>query len=116
MEFTLIPPAVGPLLGDTPVTVGVGTLYTNPLLSVLASPFEFWTMMSALPAMWAGETARICVELLIVADNASLPPKVTVAPARKFEPVIVTEVPPAVEPEPGEMPVTTGKSQARYSR
>jgi len=39
---------------------------------------------------------------------AVVPPKVTVAPAAKFVPVIVTEVPPLVEPEFGETAVTVG--------
>ena len=39
---------------------------------------------------------------------AAAPPKVTVAPAAKFAPVIVTEVPPPVVPEFGETPATVG--------
>ena len=39
---------------------------------------------------------------------AAAPPMVTVAPVRKPVPVIVTEVPPAVVPELGEMLVTVG--------
>jgi hypothetical protein len=41
-------------------------------------------------------------------DVHELPPMVTVAPEIKFVPVIVTEVPPAVVPEFGEMLVTVG--------
>jgi hypothetical protein len=37
-----------------------------------------------------------------------MPPIVTSAPATKFVPVMVTEVPPLVEPELGEIPVTVG--------
>ena len=39
---------------------------------------------------------------------AAVLPKVTVAPATKFVPVIVTLLPPAVEPLFGETPVTVG--------
>ena len=41
-------------------------------------------------------------------DVHELPPIVTVVPDMKFVPVIVTEVPPAVVPEVGEMLVTVG--------
>jgi hypothetical protein len=41
-------------------------------------------------------------------DVHELPPMVTVAPDMKFVPVIVTDVPPAVVPEVGEMLVTVG--------
>jgi hypothetical protein len=39
---------------------------------------------------------------------AAVPPKVTEAPATKFDPVIVTLVPPAVEPMLGETKLTIG--------
>jgi hypothetical protein len=46
-------------------------------------------------------TAVIWVELGTVTEEADTPPKVTVAPAWKFEPVMVTGVPPAGAPEFG---------------
>jgi hypothetical protein len=39
---------------------------------------------------------------------AAVPPNVTVAPAEKFVPVIVTAVPPAVDPLFGLTPLTVG--------
>jgi hypothetical protein len=39
---------------------------------------------------------------------AASPPNITVAPAAKFVPVIVTAVPPAVDPLFGDTPLTTG--------
>jgi hypothetical protein len=39
---------------------------------------------------------------------AAVPPNVTVAPERKFVPVIVTAVPPAVDPLFGDTPLTVG--------
>jgi hypothetical protein len=39
---------------------------------------------------------------------AAVPPNVTVAPAAKFVPVIVTAVPPAVDPLFGDTLVTVG--------
>ena len=46
-------------------------------------------------------TALICVGLRTCAPVAALPPKVTVAPARKFAPLMVIAVPPVAEPEMG---------------
>ena len=43
-----------------------------------------------------------------VPTTAAVPPKVTVAPAWKFVPVIVTTVPPAAGPDAGEMPTGDG--------
>jgi len=39
---------------------------------------------------------------------AAVPPNVTVAPAAKLVPVIVTAVPPAVDPLLGDTPLTAG--------
>jgi hypothetical protein len=44
----------------------------------------------------------------MVADDAATPPNRTVAPARKFEPVIVTGVPPEVGPELADTPLIRG--------
>ena len=50
------------------------------------------------PAMPAGVVAVICVALTTTTFVAAAEPNVTVAPAAKFVPVIVTAVPPAVDP------------------
>ena len=51
----------------------------------------------------------LIVELLTTTTLvAAVPPNVTVAPEAKFVPVIVTAVPPAVDPLFGDMPVTVG--------
>jgi hypothetical protein len=52
--------------------------------------------------------AVICVPLTTTTFVAAVPPIVTVAPAAKFVPVIVTAVPPAVGPVLGDMLVTVG--------
>jgi hypothetical protein len=41
---------------------------------------------------------------------AAVPPNVTVAPAAKLVPVIVTAVPPAVNPLLGDTPLTAGSA------
>jgi len=52
--------------------------------------------------------AVIEVELATVTLVAAVPPMVTVAPLKKFVPVMVTDVPPLVLPEVGEIEVTVG--------
>ena len=60
------------------------------------------------PAVPAGVVAVILVLLATTTFVAAVPPNVTVAPVAKFVPVIVTDVPPAVEPLFGDTPVTVG--------
>ena len=48
------------------------------------------------------------VELTTLTLVAAVPPKVTVAPDWKLVPVMVTAVPPAVDPADGATPVTVG--------
>ncbi len=55
-----------------------------------------------------GDVQVIEVDDTTTTDVHELPPIVTVVPEIKFVPVIVTEVPPAVVPEDGEMLVTVG--------
>jgi len=66
------------------------------------------TVTAAAPAVPAGVMAVI--EVLLAAETfvAAIPPKVTVAPAEKFDPVIVTAVPPASGPVFGDMLLTMG--------
>ena len=60
------------------------------------------------PAECAGVVAVIEVELTTVTPVADVPPKLTVAPAAKPVPVMVTDVPPLVVPEVGEIALTVG--------
>jgi hypothetical protein len=60
------------------------------------------------PAAWAGVVAVIDVLLTTFTLVAADPPNVTVAPETKFVPVMVTAVPPLVEPELGEIAVIVG--------
>ena len=56
----------------------------------------------------AGAVAVICVALLTVKPVAAVPPKVTAVVPVKFEPLMVTLVPPVLGPAVGETPVTVG--------
>ena len=64
--------------------------------------------MVTVPAAWAGVIAVIWVGLITETPVAAIPPKVTVVAPLRFVPVIVTVVPPSVEPEVGEMLVIVG--------
>jgi hypothetical protein len=66
------------------------------------------TVTVTAPALPAGVVAVICVPLTTTTLVAALLPNVTVAPAAKFVPVIVTAVPPAVGPVLGDTLVTAG--------
>ena len=82
-------------------------MYVNPLLRLPLCPFTVTVTVTA-PALPAGVVAVICVPLTTTTFVAAAPPNVTVAPAAKFVPVIVTAVPPAAGPLFGDTPLTVG--------
>jgi len=79
-----------------------------PLARLPFSPPGFVTITVTAPAECAGVVAVIDVLLTTTTVVAAVPPNVTVAPLAKFVPVIVTPVPPAVDPLFGLTPVTVG--------
>ena len=85
-----------------------GATYVNPPVSVAFGLTPVATTTSCAPAVPDGVMQVIEVDETTITDVHELPPIVTVAPEIKFVPVIVTEVPPAVVPEVGEMLVTVG--------
>jgi hypothetical protein len=104
---TAVPPATAPLLGLTLLTVGAAT-YVNPLARLPLCPPEFVTVTVTVPALPAGAVAVIDVLFTTTTLVAAALPNVTVAPATKFVPVIVTAVPPAVVPLFGLTLLTVG--------
>jgi hypothetical protein len=68
------------------------------------------TVTATAPAFPAGVVAVIVVLFTTTTFVAAAPPNVTVAPAAKFVPEIVTEVPPAVGPLLGLTLVTAGST------
>ena len=60
------------------------------------------------PAACAAVVAVIVVLLTTVTPVADVPPSLTVAPARKPVPVMLTAVPPAVVPDVGVIELTVG--------
>ena len=63
-----------------------------------------WTV----PALPAGAIAVMLVFEVTVKLEAAVVPKLTAVAPLKLVPLIVTDVPPAVEPELGEIPVIVG--------
>src|SRR6478735_9103093 len=105
---TDVPPAVGPLVGLTLVTVGAAKNVNWSLALVALVPLGVVTVMSTVPALCAGDVAVIDVALLTVNEAAAVAPKLTaVAPVNPV-PVIVTDVPPAAGPLVGLTLVTVG--------
>jgi hypothetical protein len=106
---TDVPPAVEPVVGATPVTVGGGgaTKVNWSPAPVALVPAPVVTVTSTVPEP-AGLTAVICVELLTVTPVAVAAPNLTAVAPERLVPVIVTGVPPAVEPVVGATPVTVG--------
>jgi hypothetical protein len=74
----------------------------------LSGPGFVTVTVTTPPLPDAGVFAVICVPLTTTTFVAAALPNVTVAPAAKFVPVIVTAVPPAVDPLFGDIPLTVG--------
>jgi len=79
----------------------------NPVTRLPLCPLTVTVTVTA-PAAPAGVVAVMVVLLTTTTLVAAVPPNVTVAPERKFVPVIVTAVPPAVDPLFGDTPLTVG--------
>ena len=98
---TVVPPAVGPeanpVADNTDVIVGVST-YVKPCDPVMCPP-EPVTTTSTAPASLAGMSTVTEVALTLVIVEPSSPSNVTADVPVKLVPVIVTVVPPAVEPD-----------------
>jgi hypothetical protein len=105
---TVVPPVDGPLPGDTDPTVGKGVPKRKPPASVPVPLSVFVTVTFPVLCAHAGVVAVIVVAFTTVMLVAAAQPIVTVAPARKSVPLIVTGVPPEGEPLSGVMLVTVG--------
>ena len=105
---TDVAPKVEPELGESETTVGATTAYEYNAVPVPVNRFGFVTTISLAPTAPVGVTAVNDVELTNTTLVAAEPPTVTVAPDTNPVPVIVTAVPPAVEPLTGDTEVTVG--------
>jgi hypothetical protein len=95
------------LFGLTLLTVGV-TTYVYPFARLPLCEPAFVTVTVTAPVLPAGVVAVIVVPFTTTTLVAAALPNVTVAPVAKFVPVIVTAVPPAVDPVVGLTLVTVG--------
>ena len=114
---TEVPPAVGPALGATELTVGAATNVKSSAGEVADVPPAVVTVTLTVAAACAGEVAVIWVSETTVKVDAAVAPKVTAVAAVKPVPVMVTEVPPAVGPALGatELTVGTGAIKVKWS-
>ena len=110
---------VGIVVG-TVVGIGIEEYVNWSAIDVADVPADVVTVMSTVPAACAGLVAVtvICVSLFTVYEVADVLPKFTLFdqgfPSIKrirFVPVIVTEVPPAVVPDVGQMLVMVGAAK-----
>ena len=107
IEVTVVPPAVGPDVGEIDVTTGTGMKVNWSAGEVTLVPPGVVTVISTVPVP-AGEVAVIDVGELTTTPVALTTPNLTVVAPVRLVPVIITVVPPAVGPEFGETPVTAG--------
>ena len=79
-----------------------------PLARLPLCPLGLVTVTPTAPAPPAGVVAVIDVLLTTTTFVAAVTPNVTVAPAEKFVPLIVTAVPPSIDPLFGDTLLTVG--------
>ena len=103
---TEVPPAAGPLVGATDVTVGAATYMKQPL-HVPAWASGFVTTTFTAPAVCDVVVPVMLVSAMLDTVSAELPND-TVAPGANPVPVIVTDVPPAAAPLLGVTEATVG--------
>ena len=112
-----MPPVVGPDVGAMLVIVGAGPnpVYVKPLVSEALCASLLVTVTVTAPAARAAVVAVIVVALTTVTPVAAVPPRLSVAPARKLVPVSVMAVPPLAGPDAGATPVIVGAG-GRYAK
>src|SRR5436190_406109 len=98
---TGVPPIVVPLPGVTVVMVGAVETYVKALASVPLCASGLVTVTFTDPPACAGVMAVIDVASTTTTLVAAVPPKVTVAPATKLVPVMLTALLPSVVPDAG---------------
>src|SRR5665213_818201 len=107
VTVTLVPPAMGPLVGLIAVIVGAATQVNTSAGDVVEVPPTVVTVRSPVPVP-AGAVAVTWVSDTTVNVVAGIEPNVTAVTPVKPEPVTVTLVPPVVSPSVGARPATIG--------
>ena len=112
---TVFPPAVDPPVGPTPETAGAPKAYRSLLVAALV-PIPVVTNTSTAPTACAGaRTVSFDEDTNVDGSADPAAPNFTVAPVAKFVPVIVTTLPPAVDPPTGLTAVTVGGATVRVA-
>jgi hypothetical protein len=104
---TVVPPVVVPEVGVSDVTMGAGVMKVKAAVLVTV-PCVVSTETFTLPAPWAGVVAVMEVVLTTLKLAAVVAPNLTFVVPVRWDPVMVTVVPPVVEPEAGVSEVTLG--------
>src|SRR5665213_2235035 len=107
VTVTLVPPAMGPLVGLIAVIVGAATQVNTSAGDVVEVPPTVVTVRSPVPVP-AGAVAVTWVSDTTVNVVAGIEPNVTAVTPVKPEPVTVTLVPPAMGPLVGLIAVIVG--------
>jgi hypothetical protein len=103
-----VPPSADPVAGETASTLGVAAYSKAAAGTTAVVPPSVVTRTSTGPIPPAGGATTLMRSGETVTTRASASPMVTrLAPSRSV-PVTETRVPPACEPEAGEIPSTTG--------
>ena len=105
---TDVPPLVLPDVGDMDAMVGGDANVNWSADEVALVPYAVVTVTLTVPADSAGDMAVIEVDEFIVISSAPVDPKATSKTSEKLVPEMVTDVPPAVAPEVGDMDVMVG--------
>ena len=105
VRVTLLPPAMGPKLGDKLISIGAATYWNAAPLLV---PEVVSSVTAITPADLGGVVAVTMLSEMTVKAVAAVPPKNTSRVLIKPVPVMVTTVPPPIGPEIGAMEVMTG--------
>jgi hypothetical protein len=113
VNVTVVPPVVGPAVGEMLVIVGAPMNVYWSAADVADVPPAVVTLTSTVPALPAGAVAVICVAEFTVKPVAAVAPNVTAVAPDRFVPVNVTVVPPVVGPAVGEMLVIAGSVAAK---
>jgi hypothetical protein len=90
---TVVPPVVGPAVGEIEVTVGAGTIGELVRSAGRAGPAQGGVTRTSTVPVPAGAVAVIWVALLTVMPVAAVAPNVTAVAPVKRVPVMVTVVP-----------------------
>ena len=111
VTVTQVPPAVGPLAGEMPVTFGRAAYVNRSAVEVALVPPGVVTVTSVIPAAWAGDLTVILVADTTVREVVFfvVPNLTAVAPVNPV-PVIVTTVLPVKGPLFGVILVTFGRA------